>query len=92
MTLASASAAVAPPSTSAAISVVSGVKTVDPSGARSTPSKASLVAASRPPVITREPLAPTRVKAPLVPVVVDTSPASSTPLPLASAKTVAPST
>ena len=66
--------------------VVSGVTTVEPSGALSVPA----VETSVPPVMIRVPWASCRVKVPSALVVAEASPASYVPLPLASANTKAP--
>ena len=71
-------------------SVVSGVTTVEPSGALSVPVKASPVEMSVPPVMIRVPWGSCSVKLPSALVVAEASPASKTPLPLASANTKAP--
>ncbi|MGY4330828.1 hypothetical protein ACVWWG_005245 [Bradyrhizobium sp. LB7.2] len=89
-TCAVAWAVVTSPTARAVIKVVSGVTTVEPSGAFRVPVKASPVETSMPPVMIRVPWALWSVKLPSALVVAEASLASKIPLPLASANTKAP--
>ncbi|MGY4344896.1 hypothetical protein ACVWXM_001360 [Bradyrhizobium sp. GM7.3] len=85
-----ASAADTPPTASEVMRVVSGVTTVEPSGAFSVPEKASPVETSVPPVMIRVPTGLCSVKLPSALVIAEASPSSNTPLPFLSANTKAP--